>query len=48
MDKEARAPHRSRGRSVAQLYNHHRPHSALGNMTPVEFAKKSTLEKQAA
>ena len=29
-------------------YNHHRPHSALGNMTPAEFAMKSTLEKQAA
>ncbi|WP_425475858.1 integrase core domain-containing protein, partial [Mesorhizobium yinganensis] len=29
-------------------YNHHRPHSALGNMPPVEFAIKSTLEKQAA
>jgi putative transposase len=29
-------------------YNHHRPHSALGNMPPAEFAIKSTLEKQAA
>ena len=29
-------------------YNHYRPHSALGNMTPAEFALKSTLEKQAA
>ncbi|MBS7536744.1 integrase core domain-containing protein, partial [Ancylobacter sonchi] len=29
-------------------YNRHRPHSALGNMTPAEFALKSTLEKQAA
>ena len=29
-------------------YNHHRPHSAIGNITPVEFARKSTLEKQAA
>jgi len=28
-------------------YNHHRPHSALGNMPPAEFAMKSTLEKQA-
>jgi putative transposase len=26
----------------------HRPHSALGNITPAEFATKSTLEKQAA
>jgi len=25
-----------------------RPHSALGNITPAEFALKSTLEKQAA
>ena len=29
-------------------YNHHRPHSALANMSPAEFAMKSTLEKQAA
>jgi putative transposase len=29
-------------------YNHHRPHSALGNMPPAELAIKSTLEKQAA
>ena len=29
-------------------YNIHRPHSALGNMPPAEFALKSTLEKQAA
>ncbi|WP_309776022.1 integrase core domain-containing protein, partial [Nitrobacter vulgaris] len=29
-------------------YNQHRPHSALGNITPAEFATKSTLEKQAA
>jgi putative transposase len=29
-------------------YNHHRPHSALGNVPPSEFARKSTLEKQAA
>ncbi|MBS4073033.1 MAG: transposase [Algoriphagus sp.] len=29
-------------------YNHHRPHSALGNMSPAEFAMKFTLEKQAA
>jgi putative transposase len=29
-------------------YNHHRPNAALGNMTPAEFAVKSTLEKQAA
>jgi putative transposase len=29
-------------------YNHHRPHSALGNMPPAEFAIKSTLEKKAA
>jgi putative transposase len=29
-------------------YNRHRPHSALGNMTPAEFALKSSLEKQAA
>jgi putative transposase len=26
----------------------YRPHSVLGNMTPAEFALKSTLEKQAA
>ena len=29
-------------------YNHQRPHSALGNITPVEFATKISLEKQAA
>lgn len=29
-------------------YNRNRPHSALGNVTPAEFALKSTLEKQAA
>jgi len=29
-------------------YNRHRPRSAVGNMTPAEFALKSTLEKQAA
>ena len=29
-------------------YNRHRPHSALGNITPAEFALKSTLAKQAA
>ncbi len=29
-------------------YNRHRPHSALGNITPAEFALKSELEKQAA
>lgn len=29
-------------------YNSQRPHSALGNVTPVEFATKITLEKQAA
>lgn len=29
-------------------YNNHRPHSALGNIPPVEFAMKIRLEKQAA
>jgi putative transposase len=29
-------------------YNHHGPHSALGNMPPAGFAMKSMLEKQAA
>lgn len=29
-------------------YNNHRPHSALGNVPPVEFAMKTRLEKQAA
>jgi putative transposase len=39
---------RSAINSWKEDYNHHRPHSALGNMPPAEFAKKSTLEKQAA
>ena len=29
-------------------YNRSRPHSALGNITPIEFAMKMALEKQAA
>ena len=29
-------------------YNNHRPHSALGNLPPAEFAMKIRLEKQAA
>lgn len=29
-------------------YNQHRPHSALGNLSPKEFIDKFTLEKQAA
>jgi hypothetical protein len=29
-------------------YNHHRPHSSLGNLTPSEFASNLALEKQAA
>jgi len=29
-------------------YNHQRPHSALGNLTPQEFAEKKTLDKLAA
>lgn len=29
-------------------YNNHRPHSALGNVPPAEFAMKIRLEKQAA
>jgi putative transposase len=29
-------------------YNNHRPHSALGNISPAEFAMKIRLEKQAA
>ena len=29
-------------------YNSQRPHSALGNIPPVEFAMKIRLEKQAA
>jgi putative transposase len=29
-------------------YNSQQPHSALGNITPTEFASKITLEKQAA
>jgi putative transposase len=29
-------------------YNHNRPHSALGNIPPAEFAMKMALEKLAA
>ena len=29
-------------------HNHHRPHSALGNVPPAELAMKSTRERQAA
>ena len=29
-------------------YNQHRPHSSLGNLTPLEFAMKSRLETKAA
>ncbi len=39
---------RSAIRSWKEDYNHQRPHSALGNLTPAEFTFKSALEKQAA
>lgn len=39
---------RSAINSWKEDFNYRRPHSALGNMTPDEFAMKSTLEKQAA
>ena len=29
-------------------YNRNRPHSALGNLTPMEFAEKQALDKMAA
>jgi len=29
-------------------YNHHRPHSSLGNLTPQEFAQKRRMDKLAA
>jgi len=29
-------------------YNHQRPHSALGNLTPMELAEKKTMDKLAA
>jgi putative transposase len=29
-------------------YNHHRPHSGLGNMTPAEFMAMKGLEMHAA
>ncbi len=42
----------SQARTAIQLwkedYNHNRPHSALGNVTPAEFASKMRLEKLAA
>ena len=37
-DKEARDPP-SRGCSVVVLYNTERPHSAIGNKTPMELLK---------
>ena len=39
---------RSAINSWKEDYNHQRPHSAIGNITPAEFLRKSTLEKQAA
>ncbi|KQU54596.1 integrase [Bosea sp. Leaf344] len=39
---------RSAVTSWKEDYNRNRPNSALGNITPAEFALKSTLEKQAA
>lgn len=35
-------------RSWKEDYNQHRPHSALGNKTPAEFAAKISLETRAA
>jgi len=29
-------------------YNRHRPHSSLGNLTPIEFAEKMSMDKLAA
>jgi hypothetical protein len=40
MDREARAGHRSCGRSVVELYNEVRPHSSLGSLTPAALAAK--------
>ncbi len=31
-----------------EVYNRHRPHSALGNLTPMEFAEKMSMDKLAA
>lgn len=38
MDREALAPGRFRGCSVAELFNTARPHSSLGYQTPAAFA----------
>lgn len=35
-------------RSWQHDYNHHRPHSGLGNIPPAEFAEKNRLEMRAA
>lgn len=37
MDREARAPGRSRGCCVAELYNEERPHAAIGHKVPISL-----------
>jgi hypothetical protein len=50
MDAKDKGPYapRSYGRSVVALYNDVRPHSALGKLTPTEYADRSTPGPQRA
>lgn len=44
MDREARAPSRFRGCSVAELYNEERPHGAISHKAPISLTNRSHLK----